>query len=742
MARVGYVGRAGVLACLAAATLVGGLDPAAATKRYQDRVTIDWRTPTSTFRPADVFGIAVDGGPEAQVSRLFLPANRKALRDLGGLRTSYRLRTELGIEAWHWSSHGRWSDMAHQQGYWTGDPKAAVDRIGFGYRLARRGDTHDEANDDGYSRLDDGDAATFWKSNPYLDARFTGIAGDHRDWLIAEWPEPRPIDAITIHWADPYAVRFEVQYWIGRDEYSGHWAAFPRGVVSEGRGGVTTLRLADAPIRTRFVRVLMTRSSHTAPAGATDERDAIGYAVAEIALGQLSPSGQLDDAVRHGRDARHQTAMHVSSTDPWHRASDRDPDAAQPSPVALRQAGVMPGGPVMLPVGILYDTPENMLALIEQLERNGVALDRVELGEEPDGQLIGADDYGALYLEFARLIRSRYPRLEVGGPSLVNGVSDTWLDADPDSSWTSRFIKYLKSRDALDQLDFFSYEYFPFDNVCGSAAAKLRSQTAQMRDLYARLEADGVPSDIPWFITELGYSAFGGAPLVQMPSALATADIFGGLLQRDAQGIFAYGITPSDLISGEKRCAGRGDLMFWLADRHGRASWTMPSLRALNLLTKVWTDPAGGPHRIFPVRSILRDREGRALVSAYAVQRPDARWSLLLVNRSWRRIRTRIAFGDARAVPGGHVDVAQYSADQYRWADPADGGHPSRDRTPSRHHIRDWSGSLALPRFSISVLTGNWRGWAPPAMPDIDIAAAIPPSPRADDAKDIDGTNE
>lgn len=731
---VGCAGRAGAMACMAAIALVGGSNLRAANRRDRDRVTINWRSPIGAFRPADVFGIAIDGGPEKQIERLFLPANRRALAGLSAMRASYRLRTELAIEAWHWSAHGHWSDPAHSQGYWTGDATAGVDRIGFGYRLPRRGDTHDEANDDGYSRIDDGDPASFWKSNPYLDARFTGAGGDHADWLIAEFPQAQPIDAIRIHWADPYAVRFEVQYWVGRDEYSGRWVTFPGGAVTEGQGGVETLRLAPAPVETRFVRVLMTRSSHTAPAGATDARDAIGYAVAEVALGRMSPSGQLEDVVRHGRDARHQTAIHVSSTDPWHRATDRDPDAAQPSPVALRKAGVAPRAPIMLPVGILYDTPDNMLALIEQMAREGVPLERIELGEEPDGQLISAEDYGALYLEFARRIRSAFPRIELGGPSLVNGVSDTWLDPDPDASWTSRFIKYLKAQGALDQLDFFSYEYFPFDEVCGSAADKLRAQTAQMRDLYTRLGSDGVPRDIPWLITELGYSAYGGAPLVQMPSALATADIFGDLLQRDAQGIYAYGVTPSEPINGERRCAGRGDLMFWLADRRGRASWTMPSMHALNLLTRTWADPAGGQHLIFPVRSRLRDGRDRALVSAYAVQRPDARWSLMLVNRSWRRIRTTIAFQSARGTPGGPLDLAQYSTDQYRWADPIDGGHPSRDRRPIHRHIHAWPGQIGLPRFSISVLTGDWRGALPAAVVAgaDQTAAAATPQPAVD----------
>ncbi len=377
----------------------------------------------------------------------------------------------------------------------------------------------------------------------------------------------------------------------------------------------------------------MTESSRTAPPGSTDIRDRLGFAVAEIRLGHIGCAGRLVDIIRHSAVHGRQTIIHVSSTDPWHRAIDRDVDTAQPSVASLEVAGVISRRPLMMPVGVLYDTPENMLAMLDYLRRRDIAVDKVELGEEPDGQLVSAEDYGALYVEFADAIRKRQPTLKLGGPSLVNGISDTWLDASPDESWTRHFIRYLQAREALDRLGFFSYEYFPFDNVCGSPSIKLRDQALQMRDLYKRLGGDGVPNTIPWYITEIGYSAFGGAPLVQMPSALVTADIYGDALRRGGAAVFAYGLTPADLIKGQARYAGQGNLMFWAADGRGRAAYPMPSLRALNLLSNDWA--AGASHQeLYRSTSAFKDARGRTMISSYALRNRDRRWSMLLVNRS------------------------------------------------------------------------------------------------------------
>ncbi len=69
----------------------------------------------------------------------------------------------------------------------------------------------------GYSRLTDGDPASYWKSNPYLTKAFTGEEdARHPQWVTVDLAGSLPIDAIRIAWAEPFARRYAVQYLDGR----------------------------------------------------------------------------------------------------------------------------------------------------------------------------------------------------------------------------------------------------------------------------------------------------------------------------------------------------------------------------------------------------------------------------------------------------------------------------------------------------------------------------------------------
>ena len=214
------------------------------TTRPDGTVTVALDSPVNTVRPRQQFGAGIDGLEHGEIDTVWTPRNITAMRSAGFGPISYRLRTELGVKAWHWNATGTWSDAAHRQGYWTSADTITKDAdVSYGYHLPRRGNTIDQANNDGYSRLDDGDDATFWKSNPYLDARYTRQGADaHPQWIMIAFDEAHSVQDLRIAWGTPHANRFRVQYWVGSNDAiwpsaeKAHWQDVPS-ATHTGTGG-------------------------------------------------------------------------------------------------------------------------------------------------------------------------------------------------------------------------------------------------------------------------------------------------------------------------------------------------------------------------------------------------------------------------------------------------------------------------------------------------------------------------
>src|SRR5437762_3883795 len=238
-------------------------------KPFAVTATVDADHCVNKLVPSEALGAGVDGHERGECARMFTDKNIAEMRSAGFGPLTYRLRTELSVEVWHWNPRGTWSDPVRQCGYWTSDD-SSVDpiKISYGYRLPRRGNTIDQANDDGYSRITDGDEDSFWKSNPYLDSHFTGESEDaHPQWLVIDLGAAKSVNAIRIHWGAPYAQQYRVEYWTGNDPMHLHsdrkdeWRLFPKGEVNHGSGGDEYVRLSGEAHSVRFLRILMNQSS-------------------------------------------------------------------------------------------------------------------------------------------------------------------------------------------------------------------------------------------------------------------------------------------------------------------------------------------------------------------------------------------------------------------------------------------------------------------------------------------------
>lgn len=366
----------------------------------------------NTFRPPYALGTTVDRVPSNATGVFFAPDQLKQTLEAGWGVMSYRQNTELFVQAWHWNPKGTWSDPAGK-GYFIGDstPTEMI-RHSYGYSLQHRGFTRNSGTEfDGYSRLDDGDMRTYWKSNPYLTKAFTGEDDAlHPQWVVIDLGAKHDVNAIRIAWAEPFAQMYEVDYWTGDGDAmdepaSGEWKVFLAGRVSDGQGGMATLQLSAAPVNTKFVRIWMTKSSNTCDThGSSDPRNCVGYAIKEIYAGTKDASGEFRDFLHHSPD-QNQSATYCSSVDPWHEpadlyvAPDRMESGDQPGLDLFFTSGITRGLPAMVPVAMLYGTPEDSAAQMTYLRKRGYPISYIEMGEEPDGQYMLPEDYGALYLQ-------------------------------------------------------------------------------------------------------------------------------------------------------------------------------------------------------------------------------------------------------------------------------------------------------------------------------------------------------
>jgi hypothetical protein len=670
-----------------------------------------------TFVPNRALGTSIDILPKGVVDKVYTPEILKESLSAGWGPITYRQNTELQIAAWHWNARGTWSDAAHQSGYFTGSatPTEFL-RHSYGYPLPHRGDTRNGGSERNYSRLTDGDANSYWKSNPYLSQKFTDEPdAQHPAWVVIDLGAVEQVSAMRIAWANPYARSYEVQYWTGAGDpfikpLDGTWTAFTNGSVRNSQGGAAELKLASSPVRARFLRIWMTESSNTCDThGSSDPRNCEGFAINEIYAGNYANDVDFVDLVLHRPD-QSQTATYVSSIDPWHSAADLAEDHGDQTSFDLfYTSGIANHLPAMIPVAMLYGTPDDAAAEIAYIKQRGYPISYVEMGEEPDGQNILPEDYGALYLQFATAIHKIDPALKLGGP-VFEGVNEdikVWPDAQGRSSWLGRFVDYLKTHDRISDLAFMSFEHYPFD-ACDTTWSDLYREPQLVSHILQVWRDDGLPANVPMMITESNVASAQNAAMTDVFAALWLADNAGAFLNAGGDVFYHSPIQPEPLRSG---CRGWGTYGNFVADANLHIRNHTSQYFASQLINLEWVKQGPQEHKIFPASVDLKDDAGHVLVTAYPVQRPDGEWSIMAVNRDQSNahaVRVVIDDGSSQKHFAGPVRVVSFGSEQYVWhsAGPESNADPAGPAAVST--VQAGTDTVfTLPKASVTVIRGK-----------------------------------
>jgi hypothetical protein len=671
----------------------------------------------NSFDPDSALGSSIDVLSRTDIDRVYTPHIVQESLSAGWGPITYRNNTELRMAAWHWNENGAWSDAAHRSGYFTGSTELKEPiRYILAYALPHRGFATSG------DRPVQGPNLTYWKSNPYLASKFTGESDAlHPQWVVLDMKAEKPVSAVHIDWANPYAISYQVEYWTGADALDfdagpkGEWKVFPSGALTKAQGGTVTLKVSDAPVSTRFVRIWMTESSNTCDEhGSNDVRNCVGYAIQHLAAGTVDGSGAFVEVSKDPSEPR--TTYCVSSIDPWHSAEDvNDGGSYQHSGLDLFfTSGLTNNLPAMIPVTMLYGTPDDAAAEIAYLEQRGYRIGYVEMGEEPDGKHAMPEDYAALYLQWAAAIHKVDPKLKLGGPIFegVNQDIHVWPDAQGRTSWMGRFVDYLKAHGRLSDLAFVSFEHYPFE-ACTITWKSLYAEPQLMKHILQVWREDGVPKDLPLMVTESHLAPELAGPMTTIFAALWLADSVGSFLEGGGAAFYHSPIQPQGV---RNTCLGWASWSNFVSDEHYEIKGYTSPYFAAHMINLEWVQHRAGVHHMFPSSTDVKDTEGNVLVTTYAVRRPDGNWSLMLVNRDETNPHTvRVQFEDTRNKQSvffsGPVTLVTFGSEQYVWINDGPNSHPDPDNPPVASTVAASSQTtFTLPKASITVLRGTVVG--------------------------------
>jgi hypothetical protein len=350
--------------------------------------------------------------------------------------------------------------------------------------------------------------------------------------------------------------------------------------------------------------------------------------------------------------------------------------------------------------------------MIAYLKKRGYPISWVEMGEEADGQYYMPEDYGALYIQFADAMHKVDPTLKLGGPVYqgINQDVSVWPDAHGDKSWFRRFYNYLKAHNHEKDLTFASFEIYPY-NACTMKWDDLYRNREITRKTLQGFRDDGLPASIPLMNTESNLCGSLSVYMSDIFSALWLADNVGAFFE---EGGALYIHSPIEPSSIEHGCQGYAIWGNVLTDREGKVISYLAFYHASNMINEEWVTHRTGIHHQYAVDLGLEDGAGNALVTSYAVRRPDGQWALLLINKdrdNAHAVRVEFGSGGGSGHFSGAIRMVTFGSEQYVWHGADASAHADPNLPPVVSSVQaSAQTAFTLPKCSVTVLRGEVAG--------------------------------
>jgi hypothetical protein len=613
----------------------------------QSVITVKADSTLTSFIPVHVFGNNA--------------ANWMGLKDLNQVRPrveaagNYFLRYPGGSasDTYHWNGQG----LYDANGDWV--PSRVHFSPGFTGSETYLGTTSSNSKVL-VSRLEDGDPSTVWLSN--ADTDFPNHQWAYLDMTCSN--RKVKINAVTLVWGNalktglPYAVSLKVQYWKGSPPPGPYqtspetlWRDTSAGLVM-GAGG--TQGVTFSPVRTRFLRVLLIKSSD-GPAGA--------YALAEFKV--YHGATQLS---RNVPDYQKQTPAAVSSLNPASSNSKEYPPFDFERYMAYLRS-FHPHGIPMITVNMGTGTPQEAAAWVYYANVvKGYGIKYWQVGNELDGDWetggpLNADDYGRRFLEFYTAMKKADPHIILAGPNVGSAMNPSNL-CDGNTFIQDFFsrVAHDPGGNAVSCLGAVAFDWYPDYKVANrSKAMASPSRVAGFAQTLTGWMAEaGVNPNLPVIMGE--YNMSPGTPVIlnQLADGVWMADWMGEYIRYFGNRGFA---NLWDILngSGDHTDPTQGDLGY--LDNTAPAHPPHATYWVMQMMAVHWAQAGDSrPHQLVETEV----SNPRGFLKVYSDKRPDGLLSLLVVNKDPHHVYQTVIHLEG-FVPGIQAKEWTFDPSNYAW---------------------------------------------------------------------------